>query len=63
MPVPQGDITTTQTMNNLVPEPYGVLNSILWDHWKETLPNEPGYMASEILKELEQRGWRLVRNE
>lgn len=63
MPVPQGQITTTETMSNLVPEPYGVLNAILWDNWKETLPNEPGYMTGKILEELEQRGWKLVKNE
>jgi hypothetical protein len=63
MPVPQGEITTTETMNNLVPESYGVLKSILWEQWKETLSYEPGYMAGKILEELEQRGWKLVKNE
>lgn len=63
MPVPQGDITTTEIMNNLVPEPYSVLNTVLWDGWQETLPESPGHMASEILKELEARGWKLVKNE
>lgn len=63
MPVPQGDITTTEIMNNLVPEPYSVLNNVLWDRWQETLPEAPGYMATEILKELEVQGWKLVRNE
>jgi len=63
MPVPQGEITTTETMSNLVSEPYGVLNVILWEQWRETLPNEPSYMASKILKALTERGWKLVKNE
>jgi len=63
MPVPEGAITTTEIMNNLVPEPYSILNTVLWDNWKETLPNSPGDMASIMLKDLEARGWKLVRSE
>jgi hypothetical protein len=63
MPVPDGVITTTDIMNNLVPEPYAVLNAVLWDNWKETLPNSPGDMATIMLEEFKARGWKLVKSE
>lgn len=68
MPVPEGVITTTETMGNLDPEaapatPYSVLNLALWDRWQETLPESPGYMASKILEDLQLQGWKLVKNE
>ena len=68
MPVPEGVITTTQTMGNLDPqsEPvtaYSVLNTALWEGWQETLPDAPGSMASIILNSLASQGWRLVKSE
>lgn len=63
-PVPEGNITTTETMSGLDPKPdtpYSALNTSLWDRWQETLPESPGYMADMILADLAAKGWRIVR--
>jgi hypothetical protein len=65
-PVPEGIITTSETMGNLDPQeepatPYSAVNLALWNRWQEALPESPGYMATQLLADLEADGWRLVR--